>query len=122
MLLMLLLQTLQKHLLNLLLGKTEVAEEILLAEAAVQLLSRFIQPIQKLLGQLIGGTLHILEIFQKGTVEFIKIRLAFDQNGTAEIIKPRKGGMMQTLVECLNEGHPLVEGNLQPSGTKEIEK
>ena len=30
--------------------------------------------------------------------------------------------MMQTLIECLNEGHPLVEGNLQPSGTKEIEK
>ena len=122
MLLVLLLQTLQKHLLNLLLGKTEVAEKVLLAEAAVQLLSRFIQPIQQLLGQLIRSTLHILEIFQKGTVEFIKIRLAFDQNGTAEIIKPCKGGMMQTLIERLNEGHPLVEGNLQPSGTKEIEK
>ena len=73
MLLVLLLQTLQKHLLNLLLGKTEVAEKVLLAEAAVQLLSRFIQPIQQLLGQLIRSTLHILEIFQKGTVEFTRM-------------------------------------------------
>lgn len=122
MLLELIFQTFQEHLLDLLFGKTHVAQQVFLRKAAVQLFSGLVQPVQKLLRQFVGGAFHVLEVFQKSTVEFVEICFAFHQNGAAKVIEAREGGVMQPLVQCFDEGHPLIQGDLQPSGTQEIKE
>ena len=121
MLLLLFLQTFQKHFLDLLLGKSLVLHGSCHIEILAGFFLGIFQPVHQLFGDLIRK-FHILEKFQKSRIEFIKIRFAFYQNASAEIIEACKGGMMQSHIQCFDKGHPFIQRNVQSSCTGQIEK
>ena len=121
MLLFLLLQTLQKHALDFFLRKPFVLHGAIHVKLLAGLFFGIFQPVKQLLRELVRQ-FHILEKFQKSPVEFIKIRLAFDQHAPAEVIKPRKGGAVQPLVQCLNQRHPFIQRNFQPACAQKVKK
>ena len=119
---MLFLQSFAEHTLNFLFGQTHISEEVFLCETAVQFFSGFVQPVDEFLRQFVGCSFHVFEVFQKGTVKFVEICFAFYQNGTGKVVKTCEGGVVKAFIQRFNEAHPFIQGNHQPSGTKQVEK
>ena len=119
MLLGLLPEPLAEHLLNLLLGQARVDGR--LDGVVIGQRLRLIQPVQKLLGDLLLKG-HVLEILQKGPVKPVKIRLALHQQRPAQGVKAHKAGSVEIFVQPLHQGHPLSQGDLQAPPAQQIQK
>ena len=92
-----------------------------LLQGPAQVLCGVVQPVHQLLRQVaLPG--NVLEKLQKHLVEAVKIRLALDEHRPAELVKPCQGGAVEPLFHAGEEGHPLVEGDLQPPGAQEVKK
>ena len=89
-LLLLFLETLLKHLENLVDALFRIA---LLAQKGAELLKRVfrvVEPVHQLVRQQLLGEGHVLEILQKRGVKLVIVRLALDEHGAAEVVKARQ--------------------------------
>ena len=89
-LLLLFLETLLKHLENLVDALFRIA---LLAQKGAELLKRVfrvVEPVHQLVRQQLLGEGHVLEILQKRGVKLVVVRLALDEHGAAEVVKARQ--------------------------------
>ena len=90
MLLLLFLETLLKHLENLVDALFRVA---LLAQKGAELLKRVfrvVEPVHQLVRQQLLGEGHVLEILQKRGIKLVIVRLALDEHSAAEVVKARQ--------------------------------
>ena len=88
MLLGLLAEAFFKHLENLVDALFRIA---LLAQKGAELLKRVfrvVEPVHQLVRQQLLGEGHVLEILQKRGVKLVVVRLALDEHGAAEVVKP----------------------------------
>ena len=84
-----------------------------LGEIIMEILLGLKQPLHNLVrhGSLVG---HALEDLNKGLVELIELHLRLYHYGARQMIKPRKALVVQSFLECLHQGHPLIQRDIEP--------
>ena len=86
-----------------------------------QVIAWVVQPVQQLLRQFaLEG--HVLEKLQEHLVEAVVLRLVLDDDGPAQLVKARQGGVVQPLLHGLQQRQPLVQGHVQPPAAQQVEK
>ena len=110
-------QSFQKHFLDFRLRNPFILHGTLHVELVAGFFLGICEPVHQFRRQL-PFKFHAFEKFQKGAVEFVKIRFAFHQHTAAQIVKSCERGLVQTFVQSFHKGHPFIHGYFQPSGAQ----